>query len=92
MLFSSKPTKDKVLNYYTSLDKTFIASIWINEWEYWFGTIQPFVEEGLVEHRGDNIGYVSIPKLDCVKVIPIQITAAWNDLNQIIGLNVSANN
>jgi hypothetical protein len=90
MLWHRKPKRGSDGEY--GYPDTPTASIWIDEWEHWFGTVQPFVDAGIIEDRGNSIGWVSIPELDCTKVIQIELTASWNEHDQPIGLNMQADN
>jgi hypothetical protein len=94
MIFRRKPKIDKYLGYYPSTDENRIASMWIEEWEHWFGTCDPFVESGLIEWREDMTLWVACSSskghLDCYKVIQINLTCCWNEDGTPIGLNVYA--
>lgn len=93
MLFNRKPKKCPVLKHYNVLDPNYIGSVWIDEWEHWFGTVQPLVDASLIEDRGPQIGWVVVDEdLDCHKVIQVEVTMLWNEHGQPVGLNVSADN
>lgn len=94
VVFSEKPKKDPVLGDFCQVynKDIYIASIWVEEWEYWFGTVQSLVDAGILEDRG-TMGYVSCSsRINQVeKVIPIDLTTSWHE-SSLCGLNVHADN
>lgn len=95
MLFKAKPTRDKLFHAYDVDDKHYIASIRLDEWLNWFGTVEPLVKAGLLKGNA-KIDYITTgANLDCHKVIPIELTACWDNSGEyptLCGLNVCADN
>lgn len=89
MMFSKKPRRDH--GEYTVLDDNYIASFWIEEWEYWFGTVQPLVDAGLIEDR-EGMYVVTGDDLECHRVIRVEVEMAWDEDGMPIGLNLFADN
>jgi hypothetical protein len=90
MLFRKRPKKDPVLDRYSVLDERHFASIWLDEWAHWFGSVQPFVDAGLIDARGMACSGAGTPNVcDAMKVIPIDLVASWDD-DTLIGLAVFA--
>lgn len=93
MLFDKHPVKCPVLKSYNVNDEAYIGSIWVDEWALWFGTVQPFVDAGLIEDRGRRVGWVSTElTMDCQRVICVDISMPWSEHGLPIGLNVCADN
>src|SRR5215208_6854249 len=93
MLFRAEPRKDPTWEDYSVLDDAYIGSVWVDDWVHWFGNVNAFVAIGLLEHRGDEIGYVvTAEDLKCHQVVEINLTASWNEHGQPIGLDFRADN
>src|SRR5215471_8487794 len=93
ILWNTKPTKDKTLGYYHQ-DKSAIAVIDIDMWEFWFNSVQAFVDADLISYKEANDMYVATSDdLECHEVIQIELTAPWTttgQLSQLIGLDIRA--
>jgi len=94
MLFEKRPEPDAA-GEFNVLNDAYVASIWIWDWEAWFGTVQPFIDAGVLQRAPSiNCGYVA-PELECRKVervIEIEVTMPHDADGAPFGLDVRADN
>jgi hypothetical protein len=92
MVFSGKPTLDKVLRIYSVRHPKYVGSVWVEEWIHWFGSVEPLVKAGILEKMSSGNCVVTDPDCDCRQVIPARVRASWGQFRELIGLNVRADN
>jgi hypothetical protein len=90
VFWSKKPRWDKTLGHYDYGDPNQIGSIPIEELEAWFGSLEPFVDAGILDGSPRDSYIVSDDSLEAVKITRIKMTAVFDKYGQICGLPTMA--